>query len=84
MAGQEGKTVPSDVKSGNMIFVPILDDGIFRFDCSGDDRLAAYPSLSFFNSKDRDTPITRHSVPSYIPTFECALGQQIVKLEVCY
>ncbi|XP_043806992.1 alpha-glucosidase 2 isoform X2 [Manihot esculenta] len=82
MAGQEGKTVPSDVKSGNMIFVPILDDGIFRFDCSGDDRLAAYPSLSFFNSKDRDTPITRHSVPSYIPTFECALGQQIVKLEL--
>ncbi|XP_057992260.1 glucoamylase 1 isoform X6 [Hevea brasiliensis] len=82
MAGHEGKTVTSDVKSGNMIFEPILEDGVFRFDCPGDDRLAAYPSLSFINSKDRDTSIISHSVPSYIPTFECVLGQQIVKLEL--
>ncbi|KAF2308931.1 hypothetical protein GH714_024635 [Hevea brasiliensis] len=75
MAGHEEKTVTSDAKSGNMIFEPILEDGVFRFDCS-------YPSLSFINAKDRDTPIISHPVPSYIPTFECVLGKQIVKLEL--
>ncbi|XP_057997223.1 uncharacterized protein LOC110646260 isoform X2 [Hevea brasiliensis] len=82
MAGHEGKTVTSDVKSGNMIFEPILEDGVFRFDCSADDRVAAYPSFSFINTKDRDTPIINHSVPSHIPTFDCVLGKQIVKLEL--
>ncbi|KAF2308919.1 hypothetical protein GH714_024092 [Hevea brasiliensis] len=75
MAGHEEKTVTSDAKAGNMIFEPILEDGVFRFDCS-------YPSLSFINTKDRDTPIISHPVPSYIPTFECVLGKQIVKLEL--
>lgn len=87
MANYEGQTVASgsDVRSGNMIFVPILDDGVFRFDCSVDDRDAAYPSISFVNSSDRDTPITTHNkVPSYIPNFECLLEQQVVKLEVSY
>ncbi|XP_015575072.1 alpha-glucosidase 2 isoform X1 [Ricinus communis] len=82
MAHHEVKTVTSDVISGNMIFEPILEDGIFRFDCSANDRVAANPSLSFTNIKDRDTPIMTHFVPSYIPTFECHLGQQIVKFEL--
>ncbi|KAF2308928.1 hypothetical protein GH714_024529 [Hevea brasiliensis] len=56
MAGHEEKTVTSDAKAGNMIFEPILEDGVFRFDCS-------YPSLSFINTKDRDTPIISHPVP---------------------
>jgi hypothetical protein len=73
----------SDVRSGNMVFEPILDDGVFRFDCSLNDRDAAYPSISFANSKDRETPITgTHKVPTYIPTFECLLEQQVVQLEV--
>ncbi|GLU05271.1 hypothetical protein SLE2022_223800 [Rubroshorea leprosula] len=65
-----------------MIFEPILEDGVFRFDCSSDDRNAAFPSLSFTNTKLRDTPILIHKVPSYIPTFQSLLGQQIVKLEL--
>ncbi|KDP39743.1 hypothetical protein JCGZ_02763 [Jatropha curcas] len=81
MADHEKKTVTSDVISGDMIFEPIWEDGIFRFDCCGDDRLAAYPSISFINTRDRDTPINNHSVPLYIPTFECLLGKLIVKLE---
>ncbi|KDP39742.1 hypothetical protein JCGZ_02762 [Jatropha curcas] len=81
MADHEKKTVTSDVISGDMIFEPILEDGIFRFDCFGDDRLAACPSISFINTRDRDTPINNHSVPLYIPTFECLLGKLIVKLE---
>ncbi|KAJ8754377.1 hypothetical protein K2173_002828 [Erythroxylum novogranatense] len=70
--------------SGQMIFEPILEDGVFRFDCSSDDRVAAFPSLSFMNRKDRETPITpqTHRVPSYTPAFQCLSGQQIVKLEL--
>ncbi|GAV90532.1 Glyco_hydro_31 domain-containing protein/Gal_mutarotas_2 domain-containing protein [Cephalotus follicularis] len=83
MAENEGKAVTTaDVLSGDMIFEPILEDGVFRFDCYGDDRNAAYPSLSFVNTKDRDTPIMSHKVPLYTPTFECLLGQQIVELEL--
>jgi alpha-glucosidase len=85
MANNEGQVASgsSDVRKGNMIFEAILDDGVFRFDCSVNDRDAAYPSVSFVNSKDRDTPITStHKVPSYTPTFECLLEQQVVQLEV--
>lgn len=82
MADYKEKT--ADVTSGDMIFQPILEDGIFRFDCSANDRDAAFPSLSFINSKDRDKPITGHKVPLYTPTFEFPFGRQIVKIEVSY
>ena len=72
----------SDVVSGDMIFEPVLEEGVFRFDCSASDRQAAYPSLSFVNGKDRDTPISTRTAPSYTPTYQCVRGQQIVKLEV--
>ncbi|XP_052296714.1 uncharacterized protein LOC102609079 isoform X3 [Citrus sinensis] len=71
----------SDVVSGDMIFEPVLEEGVFRFDCSASDRQAAYPSLSFVNGKDRDTPISTRTRPSYTPTYQCVRGQQIVKLE---
>ncbi|KAK7367096.1 hypothetical protein VNO80_09105 [Phaseolus coccineus] len=84
MASYEGQAVTSgsDVRSGSMIFEPILEDGVFRFDCSVNDRDAANPSISFANTRDRDTPISTQKVPSYIPTFECLLEQQVVKLEL--
>ncbi|KAK9928253.1 hypothetical protein M0R45_025399 [Rubus argutus] len=82
MAGSEGRPVTTDVTSGDMIFEPIIEDGVFRFDCSANDRVAAHPSLSFVNGTDRETPIKSQKTPSYIPTFECHLGQQIVKLEL--
>ncbi|KAI4327947.1 hypothetical protein L6164_020351 [Bauhinia variegata] len=82
MANYEGQRVTSDVNSGSMIFEPILEDGVFRFDCSANDRAAAYPSISFVNSKDREVPIMSDKIPTYIPTFECVLGQQVVKLEL--
>ncbi|KAK4401019.1 Alpha-glucosidase 2, partial [Sesamum angolense] len=47
MAGYEG----TETRSGKMIFEPILEEGVFRFDCSADDRHAAFPSISFENSK---------------------------------
>ncbi|XP_062146082.1 uncharacterized protein LOC133854067 [Alnus glutinosa] len=82
MAGSEEKPLTADVISGDMIFQPILEDGVFRFDSSANDRDAAYPSLSFINTKDRDVPITTHKVPVYTPTFECLSRQQIVKIEL--
>ncbi|KDO52522.1 hypothetical protein CISIN_1g0462161mg, partial [Citrus sinensis] len=53
----------------------------FRFDCAASDRQAAYPSLSFVNGKDRDTPVSTHMRPLYTPIYRCVHGQQIVKLE---
>ncbi|KAK4401021.1 Alpha-glucosidase 2 [Sesamum angolense] len=47
MAGYEG----TETRSGKMIFEPILEEGVFRFDCSADDRNAAFPSISFENPK---------------------------------
>ncbi|XP_052211449.1 uncharacterized protein LOC127814178 isoform X2 [Diospyros lotus] len=82
MAGSKEMAV-TDVKSGKMIFEPILEEGIFRFDCSVDDRDAAFPSLSFVNPEKRDRPLmSSHKVPSYTPTFKCVLGQQIVEIEL--
>ncbi|GFZ16314.1 heteroglycan glucosidase 1 [Actinidia rufa] len=83
MSEFEDAAATSDVKSGNMVFEPILEQGVFRFDCSVDDRNAALPSISFVNSKERDTPIMgNHTLPLYTPTFECVHGQQIVRIEL--
>ncbi|KAI3859641.1 hypothetical protein MKX03_031155 [Papaver bracteatum] len=68
-----------------MDFEPIMEECVFRFDCSGNDTSAAYnPSISFTNPKVRDTPLVMvDSVqPTYIPTFECADGQQIISIEL--
>lgn len=82
MGNTKEKGITIDTLSGNMIFEPILEDGVFRFDCSANDRAAAYPSFSFIKSKDRDTPISSQKLATYVPVFECHLGQQIVKLQV--
>lgn len=83
MGGIDGTTAISDARTGNMIFESILEEGVFRFDCSADDRNAAFPSFSFVDPKVRETPkMSIHKVPSYIPAFECVLGQQIVNIEV--
>ncbi|KAJ4729084.1 Alpha-glucosidase [Melia azedarach] len=81
MADSEANTISSDVISGDMIFQPILEEGVFRFDCSASDREAAFPSVSFVNGKVRDTPIMNHKLPVYTPSYECVMGQQIVKLQ---
>ncbi|OVA18456.1 Glycoside hydrolase [Macleaya cordata] len=81
MGEYEGKTV-----AGKMVFEPILEEGVFRFDCSGSDRsvAACYPSLSFINSKVRDTTVNMVGdvTPMYIPAFECINGQQIINIEL--
>ncbi|KMZ74955.1 alpha-glucosidase, family GH31 [Zostera marina] len=68
--------------SGDMIFEPILEEGVFRFDCSAKDRQAAFPSFSFVQSKLRDTTITSHQLPQYVPVCKCIDGQQIVNIQL--
>uniref|UniRef100_A0A803MCW7 Uncharacterized protein n=1 Tax=Chenopodium quinoa TaxID=63459 RepID=A0A803MCW7_CHEQI len=84
MEGIDRKGMTSDVCSGTMIYEPILEEGVFRFDCSSDDRNAAFPSLSFVDSKVRDTPLMSEKLPFYIPTSECTLGQQVVRLQFVF
>ncbi|GJU27357.1 heteroglycan glucosidase 1 [Tanacetum coccineum] len=66
-----------------MVFEPILEEGVFRFDCSADARNTSFPSLSFVNTEKRDTPLMSvHKLPSHIPTYEHVAGQQIIYFEL--
>ncbi|KAI3812633.1 hypothetical protein L1987_17344 [Smallanthus sonchifolius] len=77
-----GTSMAGEVKPGQMVFEPILEEGVFRFDCSADARNSSFPSLSFVNPKERDTPLVHiHKAPSYIPAFEIVAEQQIVYFE---
>ncbi|KAK7315556.1 hypothetical protein VNO77_34109 [Canavalia gladiata] len=62
MANYEGQTIASGsrIKSKNMIFEPILKDGVFQYDCFVNDIDASYPNSSFVNSMNRDLLITTH------------------------
>ncbi|EPS66368.1 hypothetical protein M569_08405 [Genlisea aurea] len=82
MAGVEAKLLCSDLRFGKMVFQPILDKGVFRFDSSADDRDKAFPSISFQIPTLRDKPLSSvHEIPKYIPSFGHASGQQIVKMQ---
>lgn len=83
IAKYEEEKVTADSASGNMVFKRILEEGVFRFDCSETDRGVAFPSLSFVDSQLREKEIAAHKVPVYIPTYECLHGQQTVTIEVC-
>ncbi|XP_078438445.1 heteroglycan glucosidase 1 [Wolffia australiana] len=63
---------------GHPIFEPILEEGIFRFDCSIADRAAAFPSLSFMDAQKREIPFPSSRMPEYVPSFEQTSGQQTV------
>lgn len=82
MAENELGKVTDDPTSSQMVYQPILEKGVFRFDCCGNDRSIAFPSLSFVDPKMRDTPIMGHEKPKYIPAFERLHGQQIVTIQV--
>ncbi|KAG5007885.1 hypothetical protein JHK85_026427 [Glycine max] len=75
-------TSGSNVRPGTMTFEPILEEGVFRFDCSVNVRDAVPPSISFLNTNDRDISIYSEKVPLYTPTFACRSEKQVVKLEL--
>ncbi|KAJ0254729.1 Heteroglycan glucosidase 1 [Hirschfeldia incana] len=75
--GDSSETAPSV----DMISEAILEDGVFRFDCSLEHRKAAFPSVSFKNSKDREVPIPSYIAPVYTPTYSLLQEQQVVIFE---
>ncbi|CAH8314348.1 unnamed protein product [Eruca vesicaria subsp. sativa] len=74
--GDCSETAPSD-----MIFRPILENGVFRFDCSVEHRVTAFPSVSFKNSRDREAPFPSDNVPAYTPTYSFLEEQQVVTFQ---
>lgn len=80
---EEETSLNSEARTGKMVFQPILEEGVFRFDCSAAGRNCAFPSISFKNPKVRETPLLNvQKLPTFIPIFECVQGQQMVNLEV--
>ncbi|KAJ3681640.1 hypothetical protein LUZ60_014213 [Juncus effusus] len=70
-----------ECNDSSMVFCPILEEGVFRFDCSEEQRNEAYPSLSFADPTVRETPIETEGSPSFVPGCECAYGQQKVEIK---
>ncbi|KAJ3694752.1 hypothetical protein LUZ60_000129 [Juncus effusus] len=71
--------------ASTMIFYPILEDGVLRFDCSMEQHNEAYPSLSFADPMVRETPIKvvgTNPSPDFVPAFECVDGQQKVEFKL--
>ncbi|XP_018676204.2 uncharacterized protein LOC103970541 isoform X3 [Musa acuminata AAA Group] len=77
----QGKGSEGYGAAGAMVFEPILEEGVFRFDCSETDRAAAFPSLSFADPNVREAPIAVRRVPEYVPAFERRRGQQMVAIQ---
>ncbi|XP_064945424.1 uncharacterized protein LOC135596993 isoform X3 [Musa acuminata AAA Group] len=77
----QGKGSEGYGAAGAMVFEPILEEGVFRFDCSETDRAAAFPSLSFADPNVREAPIAVRRVPEYVPAFERRRGQQMVTIQ---
>ena len=85
MTGQEDQQGSEKMEhSMNMILMPILEEDVYRFDCDEDARKDAFPSLSFFDAKTRDSllEVSIQKVPYYIPFCERLQGQQVVIIEV--
>ena len=67
---------------GEMVWVPILADGVFRFDASEDARAAARPSLSFAEPRRREVPREGGDCPSVLPVCEVAGNVQKIVVKV--
>ena len=66
----------------DMIFEAILEDGVFRFDCSIDAQAAAFPSLSFVDPQTREIPVSSSQIPKYVPSFVNTGQKQDVIIKV--
>ena len=62
--------------SRKMVFMPILEEDVYRFDCDEYARKYAFPSLSFFDAKTRDSllDVSIQKVSYYIPFCERLQG----------
>ncbi|WVZ62870.1 hypothetical protein U9M48_012563 [Paspalum notatum var. saurae] len=60
--------------SGEMVWVRVLEEGVFRFDASEAARAAAAPSLSFADPRRREAPREGSDAPAVIPTCQVAVA----------
>jgi hypothetical protein len=70
---------------GEMAWVPILEEGVFRFDASEDARVAAGPSLSFADPRRREVRRDGGDRPSVLPACEVVAGnvqKVVIKVRV--
>jgi alpha-glucosidase len=70
---------------GEMAWVPILEEGVFRFDASEDARVAAGPSLSFADPRRREVQRDGGDRPSLLPACEVVAGnvqKVVIKVRV--
>jgi alpha-glucosidase len=65
-----------------MVWVPILEEGVFRFDASEDARAAAGPSLSFAEPRRREVQRQGGDFPAVLPACEVAGNVQKVVIKV--
>ncbi|XP_031502686.1 uncharacterized protein LOC116265867 isoform X1 [Nymphaea colorata] len=82
MGEQDCTVVIPDCEPRKMVFQAVIEEGVFRFDCSEDARPASYPSLSFSNPKSREMAITTLKRPEYVPSCGCINGQQFVTIKL--
>lgn len=70
----------------DMVFMPIIEEAIFRFDASEAAKRGAFPSLSFENSSLREKPLDSSSLkgkkPLFVPECELQNEQQVVMIKV--
>lgn len=77
-----GGADPAPAAEGKMFFEPVLEEGVFRFDCSPEDRGRALPSLSFADPGAREKVIMTYKVPEFVPEFESRGGNQLVSFKL--
>lgn len=72
--------------STNVVWLPIFEEAVFRFDQSDDARKGAAPCFSFTNSRLREEAIDvssfKKKTPTFVPQFSTEKGQQVVTLQV--
>ncbi|CAN6209969.1 unnamed protein product [Urochloa humidicola] len=60
--------------AGEMVWMRVLEEGVFRFDASEAARAAAGPSISFADPRRREAPRQGSDAPAAVPACEAAPG----------
>eukprot|EP00249_Psilotum_nudum_P021107 c27973_g1_i1 orf=805-2346(+) len=81
----DGLVADGTTPAEKMMWMRILEEGVFRFDASEGARKESHPSLSFFNPTIRETCLDDGSSlqkePFYVPSCRCEREQQTITIE---
>ncbi|KAF6995643.1 hypothetical protein CFC21_012105 [Triticum aestivum] len=81
-AAAAGEVATMAAPVGEMVWVPVLEEGVFRFDTSEEARSAAGPSLSFVEPRRREEPREGGDRPAVVPACEVAGNVQKVVIKL--